>query len=124
MQHVVLRIEHIITDKLYRLRIYNRQMFILHHGVRKMLVHEFTKRPPLVAVMHHKQVVALGDKIVRDERGRPVVIEGAFLVNCLFDDTPVCDYSHGPVTDFQRVQAAVLLGPFREPEEWGVFSRR
>ena len=89
-------------------------MLVLHHRIGEMLMHELSKRSPLVAVMHHQQVVALCDEIVRDERGRPVVVQCAFFVNRLLDDAAVGDDGHGPAAHFQGVQAAVLLSPFGE----------
>ena len=114
---MIFRIKHVVTHKLYRFSIDDWQVFVLHHGIGEMLMHEFTKRSPLVAVMHHQQVVPLCDEIVRDERGRPVVVQCAFLVNRLFDDATVGDDGHCPAAHFQGVQAAILLGPFSESKE-------
>lgn len=111
---MIFRIEHVVTHKLHRFSIDNWQVFVLHHRIGEMLMHEFSKRSPLVTVMHHQQVVPLCDEVVRDERGRPMIVQCAFFVNRLFDNATVGDDGHCPAAYFQGVQAAVLVGPFRE----------
>ena len=59
-----------------------------------------TKRPPLVSVMHHKQMIAFGDEIMRDEGWGPVAVDGAFLVERLFHESPVGNHRYRPVADF------------------------
>ena len=67
MQHMIFRIEHIVTHKLHRFSIHDRQMFVLHHRISEMLMDEFTKGSPFIAIMHDQEVVTFCNEIVRDE---------------------------------------------------------
>ena len=50
---MILRIEHVVMHKLHRFGIHDWQMLVLHHRISEMLMHEFSKRSPLAAVIHH-----------------------------------------------------------------------
>ena len=97
---MIFRVEHIVTHELHRLSIHDWQMLVLHHRISEMLMHELTKCSPLVAVMHDQEVVPLCNEIMRDERGRPMVVQCAFFVNRLFDNATVGDDSHCPIAYF------------------------
>ena len=108
--------DQIIMNQLHSLCIDNPQMIRLHHCLHEMLVDESTKGSPLVAIMHHKQVVSFGDKVVRDERWWSVAVNCAFLIDRFLDKSTVCDNCHGTVADFEGIESAILFGPLCEPE--------
>jgi hypothetical protein len=51
---------------------------------------------------------------MRNKRIRPVAVFGALAVNDLLDETGVGDDDRCSGAEFERVQAAVLGGPFCE----------
>jgi len=81
-----------------------------------MLVDKFAKCAPLIAVMHHKQMVSLRDEVVRDKRWRAVIVERTLLINGFFDDSSVRDYCHSAAANLESVETAILLGPLCEPD--------
>lgn len=51
---------------------------------------------------------------MRNVRRRPVTIYRTFLVNKTLDETSICDDRGICISELQRKQSAVLLGPFRK----------
>lgn len=82
----------------------------------KLLMHEFPKQSPLFPILHHQEMVASGDEIMRDIGRRAVAVDGRFLVKQGFCNATIGYYNRGCRTKFERNYGTVFLGPFCEPE--------
>ena len=111
---MVTRVEHKVACELDSLCIDNFQVVTVDHWLHEMLMNQPAKGSPLVSVVHHKQVVALRNKIVRDERWWPMAVDATLLINDLLDKSTIGNDSHVAISYLQHVEAAVLLRPFRE----------
>ena len=111
------RMDQIVPNELHGLSIHNLQMLRLDHGLHKVLVDQLTKLSPLITVMHHKQVVAFCNKIVRHERRRAMIIELALLVDRFFNNPAVCDDSHSTASYLQGVKTSISVSPLSEPKQ-------
>ena len=53
MVHMVVRIDQEISHHLSRLRVLNVDMFLLAHGLHKILMHQFPDLPPRLPIIHY-----------------------------------------------------------------------
>lgn len=75
---------------------------------------ESPKRSPFIPIKHYKEMIPLGNQIMRDIRRWTMAIDVAFLVGSTFDDPAIRNDCHGRIPKFEGVQATVLTRPFCE----------
>lgn len=114
MQHVISRVHHVVPHKLNRFGIDNLEMLTLNHRLHQVGVYQLSECPPLIAIMHDKQMVAFGDQFMGHKRMRSVAVDIALLVHRFLHKPPVRNNGHVPIAELEGVQATIFFRPFGE----------
>lgn len=82
---MIFGIQKIFPDHLNGFSIDNVDMLSVNHGFRQVLVRQPAKRTPFVSIVHHQEMISLGDELLGNVRMRSVAVDGALSVNDLLD---------------------------------------
>lgn len=115
MSHVIFRIYHKVPYHLRRFRVLNMDMLLLAHGLHEILMDQLPDLPPRLPVIHHEEVIALGDHSSHD-RSRSVAVNVAFLVEQILDELPVGYDERGIRESLQAENPSEFSSPLRQPE--------
>ena len=115
MEHIILGPLEEVVDHLIRLCFLDFPMLLFALGFHESLMDEFTHCPPGWPVLHHQDMISLGDQ-VRNERFWPVAVECTFLVEQILDVFPVTNHHRGILEPFEGKNASIYFRPFRDAD--------
>jgi hypothetical protein len=113
--HAPLGLRDKVAQHLNSLGVHHLHVVLGHHVLAEELVHQLAARAPLVRVLHQQEVVPLRDEAAH-VRGRAAAVQVRFLVHELLDEARRRDDDGSRRAELERVDLAVLLGPFGELE--------
>lgn len=102
-----------VVHQLSGLSVLEVDVLLLAHGLHEVLVDQLSDAPPLFAVLHQQQVIALCDE-VPDVGHRAVTVQTTLPVQQLLNHMRVGNDECCVGEALKCVNAAILLCPFRE----------
>lgn len=111
---MILRVDEEIVHHLGSFRVLHMDMLFLADRLHEVLVHELPDLAPSLAIVHDQKMVPVRDQ-VGHERGRPVAVDVAFLIQQALDELSIRDHDGGVREPLQTEDPTEFPRPFRQP---------